>query len=122
MSPEAQKIVDGPLTVSSTQYGADVIVVSLAGELDLANVSTAEKLLSAAVLAHPDLVVIDLSELEFLDSSAIALLVSLSEIPGSDTSLRIVPSPSLAVTRMLDATEIGSMIKIASDRQSLLLA
>jgi anti-anti-sigma factor len=62
---------------------------------------------------HHLLVVTDLYDLEFLDSSGIALLVGLSGARAPE-ALRILPSPAPAVTRMLDLTGIGSLIRIAA--------
>jgi anti-sigma B factor antagonist len=108
--------VDGLLAVRSNRYGDEVSVVSLAGELDLSNVDTAKEALRVAGADAP-LLVVDLFELEFLDSSGISLLVDVSK--GRDREgLRIVPSPSREVSRMLDLTDIGSLIRIAGDAES----
>jgi anti-anti-sigma factor len=112
MLKQQEDRADGLLAVRSTRYGSDVVVVALAGELDRSNVATAKQALGA-VGADATLLVIDLYELEFLDSSGISLLVRLSQ--GRDPeSLRIVPSPSREVTRILDLTGIGSLIRISA--------
>ena len=101
--------IDGRLSVSSNRYGKKMLVVSLAGEMDASNVSTARAMLHAAFLSGRPRVVVDLHELEFLDSSGIELLLALAQARGPD-GLTIVPSPSPEVTRILDATGMGSLI------------
>jgi anti-anti-sigma factor len=116
MLKQQEDRTDGLLTVRSNRYGSDVIVVSLAGELDRSNVATAKEALGVAV-ARAALLVVDLYGLEFVDSSGIALLVRLGQ--GRDPeSLRIVPSPSPEVTRILDLTGIGSLIQISGSAES----
>jgi anti-anti-sigma factor len=117
MLKEQEDRTDGLLAVRSNRYGEEVAVVSLAGELDRSNVATAKEALAIAG-ADTALLVIDLYALEFLDSSGISLLVHLSEDRDAGT-LRIVPSPSPEVTRILDLTGIGSLIRIATDAEAV---
>jgi anti-sigma B factor antagonist len=113
--------VDGLFSASTTLYGDDVITVSFAGELDAATIPAARGALEAAVRADPPLLVIDLHALEFLDSSGIAVLVALSEARDPET-LRLVPSPVPAVTRILDATGVGSTIPVAAESNRATIA
>jgi anti-sigma B factor antagonist len=113
MEKKQEDWTDGPLSVRSNRYGEDVIVVSLGGELDRSNVATAKAALIAAARAAAALLVIDLDELKFLDGSGIALLVEVSGLRGAE-GLRVVPSPAPEVTRMLDLTGIGSLIRLPS--------
>jgi anti-sigma B factor antagonist len=116
MLKQQEDRADGLLTVRSNRYGDEVVVVSLAGELDRSNVATA-KLALGVVGADTALLVVDLYELEFLDSSGISMLVELSKDRDGET-LRIVPSPNPEVTRILDLTGIGSLIQIATDSKA----
>jgi anti-sigma B factor antagonist len=113
MEKQHEDWADGSLSVSSNRYGEDVIVVSLAGELDRSNVATAKAVLIAAAREGAALLVIDLDELQFLDASGIALLVEVSGLRGAE-ALRVVPSPAPEVKRMLDLTGIGSLIRLPS--------
>jgi anti-anti-sigma factor len=108
---------DGPLSIQSNRYGAEVIVVSLAGELDRSNVSSAKAALAVACRDEAPLLVIDLYDLEFLDASGIAMLVAISDLRRTE-ALRIVPSPTPEVTRMLDLTGIGSLIHLHGEGES----
>ena len=109
------KTVDGPLSVVSTPYGNEVIVVALAGELDRANVLSAAKAIDSALSADGKIVVVDLQELEFLDSSGVAMLAELTEPERSNGRLRIVPSRSLGVARILAATGMNVRLKMVQD-------
>jgi anti-anti-sigma factor len=114
MPKQEEDRTDGPLGVSSNRYGQEVMVVSLTGELDQSNVSTAKEVLGSAARTEVGLLVIDLYDLRFLDSSGIAMLVELTRVRGAG-ALRILPSPARQVTRMLDLTGIGSLIRVAAD-------
>lgn len=54
-------------------------------------------------------VVVDLQELDFMDSSGIALMVHLSEHPEA-SRLRVLPSKSEGVTRIASITGVDSML------------
>lgn len=117
MKPEQQELlVDGPLVVAWHRYGTDVVIVALAGELDAANVGSARGVLAeVAVEGADEILVVDLSALEFIDSSGIALLVSLAEADGDGTKLRVVPSDAPAVTRIMRLTGVDSMLRFARE-------
>ena len=110
-----QKVIDGPLAVRSTPYGDWSIVVSLAGELDGSTVATAARAIKSALSADELIVVIDLQELEFLDSSGVALLCGLYEEMSDSARIRVVPSRSLGVTQILTATGLDTMLKVVRD-------
>jgi anti-sigma B factor antagonist len=63
-----------PFTVDVTPEG-DSLVASLRGELDMAGAPILRDALGAAVEKDPDSLVIDLSDLTFLDSCGLAELV-----------------------------------------------
>jgi anti-sigma B factor antagonist len=111
MEKQQEDWIDGLLSVRLNRYGEDVIVVSLSGELDRSNVATAKAVLIAAAREAAALLVIDLNDLQFLDASGIALLVEVSALRDAE-ELRVVPSPAPEVTRMLNLTGIGSLIRL----------
>jgi anti-sigma B factor antagonist len=110
-----QKVLDGPLTVRSTPYGDGVVIVSLVGELDGSTVASAATVIEAALDRPEMLVVLDLEDLDFLDSAGVALLLDLNEEKWSRGRTRVVPSRSLAVTRILAATGLDGLLKIVQD-------
>jgi anti-sigma B factor antagonist len=50
-------------------------VVSLAGELDLYNAASVREALLAAAAETPERIVVDLAEVEFIDSTALGVLI-----------------------------------------------
>jgi anti-anti-sigma factor len=112
LSSEQREIADGTLVVRTSKDG-DNQVVSLCGELDLANAGTAESALGAALETNDTQVVVDMSELEFIDSTGIALLVTAIGHDGDAARVRFVPSASPAVTRVLELTGLAERLPLA---------
>jgi anti-anti-sigma factor len=111
MSIEQRDISDGPLVVRTTR-DAEGYRISLRGELDLANAATAEAQLRKALEANDAPVIIDMSELEFIDSTGIALLVAALAPNGNTVELRFVPSNSPAVMRVLELTGLAERLPL----------
>lgn len=109
MSSEPREIADGTLEVRTAETDG-THVISLCGELDLANAPTAETALDR-VLQRGGRVVVDMRELEFIDSTGIALLVAAL---GNDreAELGFVPSTSQAVNRVLELTGLAERLPL----------
>jgi len=112
MSIEQRDISDGTLVVRTARE-PDRYLVTFRGELDLANVATAEAQLRKAIDAGDAPVVLDMSGLEFIDSTGIALLVSALGHNGDAARLSFVPSNSPAVTRVLELTGLAGRLPLA---------
>jgi anti-sigma B factor antagonist len=113
LSNEQRDIADGTLVVRTAKQG-DAHVISLCGELDLANASTAETELRTLLESDGAPVVIDMRELEFIDSTGIALLVAaLGKNNGEEARVRFVPSASPAVARVLELTGLAERLPLA---------
>ena len=84
-------------------------MVSLSGELDLTN---AERVKSATEDMIPDgtaRLVVETSELEFMDSSGLALLASIDrKVP--EIELR---DPSLIVRRLIELTGLAEILNVS---------
>jgi len=108
MANEQQGIADGTLEVR-TAIEDGTRVVSLSGELDLSNAETAEVTVREAREAGIPLIV-DMRELEFIDSTGIALLVGI--IGGEGVEVRFVPSESPSVTRVMELTGLAGRLPL----------
>ena len=73
------ELTDGPRARLDASEGPDgVLVLALAGELDLASLPSVDGQLAELLTRPPQPVVLDLGHLEFLDSSGIAVLVRIA--------------------------------------------
>jgi len=112
MSNEQREIADGTLVVRTAENG-EAKLISLCGELDLANVGTAETALQACFESESAAVVVDMRELEFIDSTGIALLVSTLSRNEQGADVRFIPSTSPAVSRVLELTGLAERLPLA---------
>jgi anti-anti-sigma factor len=104
-------IQDGLLVVEQLEEGQR-IRCCLRGELDLSNAGTAELKLEEALNSKRP-VLIDLSKLEFLDSTGIALLVTALGRPDA-RRIEFVPSETSGVRRVLSLTGLEERLPYAS--------
>jgi anti-sigma B factor antagonist len=105
---EERAVRAGVLNVQiAEEDGAQVI--RLNGELDLANAATVEAELERA-LGAGGRIVVDLTELSFIDSTGIALLINATGQDSAGGRLRFVPSNGLAVQRVLKATGLDQRL------------
>ena len=112
MSSEQREIADGTLVVRMDRDG-DSQVIALCGELDLANAATAERALDSCLEDGASSVIVDMRELEFIDSTGIALLVAALGRDDADAKrVRFVPSASPAVSRVLELTGLAERLPL----------
>jgi anti-sigma B factor antagonist len=85
-----------------------VPVIRLAGELDLSTAETARVAIAPAMEGTPPSLVLDLSGLEFMDSTGIALMVSLTRLAGRVDLRR----PQQSIRRLLEVTGLVDTFRI----------
>ncbi len=90
------------------------VVLELAGELDVVGATTlAEEI--EAILAHgPDRLVVDLAELDFVDSAGLATLVhghNAAEAAGTEF---VLASPTRQCSELLEITSLRTVFKIVN--------
>ena len=106
--PSTRETQDGTLTLRASENGS-ACVLALAGELDLSNApsfsSELERLEAAGTPVR-----IDLGELEFMDSTGIAILVGAHQRLGD--RLTVAASKSEAVKRVLTLTGLDEQLSI----------
>jgi anti-sigma B factor antagonist len=111
---ERREISDGTL-VLRTERDGDTHTLALAGELDLSNAATVEAELASTLAGSEPEVIVDMQELEFIDSTGIALLVAtLGRDDDRRPRVRFIPSAADAVTRVLDLTGVTERLPLAS--------
>jgi anti-anti-sigma factor len=104
-------MTDTPFELRSTRVG-DAIVVAIVGEIDMA---TAPEVSRAIDSGNSDAarVVIDLSEVTFLDSSALnAFVQSQQELARRDIAFRIVSPADQAVRNVFEITRLTEPLSV----------
>jgi anti-sigma B factor antagonist len=83
----------GGLRVDLAQLGSTT-TIEVAGQWDLAGLPAARRVISEALERHPRWIVLDLSQLEFIDSSGLHATIELARrCTAQRTQLVIVPAP-----------------------------
>jgi anti-anti-sigma factor len=111
-SPRDREILAGPVCIR-TEGRNSRRVLALSGELDLSNADRFSDELARAEdgASPPSRIVLDLSELEFIDSTGIAILVAAHRrLNGDDVRLQLVRSRSAAVRRVFSLTGLDDSI------------
>ena len=111
---------DATLTVQIEDSGNEVSIVALSGELDVATISQVEGPLLEQVQQR-SAVLIDLSRLNFIDSSGIGALIQAKRI-GNGTPIGVVIAKGSQVERVFGIAAVGEALALYSDRESALEA
>lgn len=99
--------------------GDDVVVARLSGELDIAGAEPVGKRIAEAVPSSARGVVVDMTELDFIDSSGISMLFSLARRVGSRRQeLRVVAPAGRPVARVLEIVEFQRAAPVHADVDS----
>jgi anti-anti-sigma factor len=111
------------LAISRTQQGA-AVVLSVAGELDVLTGSLLRRALSDS-LSDPaaGAVIADLTQVTFMSSTGIAVLVDAHWEAGRRSKpLRVVVGPTTQISRVLQTTGTQHLLKVYPDLDTALRA
>jgi len=110
------EIQDGTLSIRIIEEDS-VRTLAIAGELDLANAPTLAAQLDEATAG---VLILDMSELEFIDSTGIALLVATHHrLNGNGTvGFRLIGSDNLAVRRVMALTGLEAELPSGESREA----
>ena len=107
---QAERIIDlGQLTVRSEREG-DVHTIALSGEMDLSNAGEVERELLQVEATDAQTIVIDLSRLQFMDSTGIRLLIAADARSRADSCRLRLTRPPTAVARVLCIAGIDGLL------------
>ena len=99
----------------------DVVVARVTGELDIAGASRTGERIAQAVPTSALGLVVDFTELEFIDSSGVAMLFGLARtLGGRRQRLRVVATPGGPVARVLDIVEFDRAAPVHRDLEAAL--
>jgi anti-anti-sigma factor len=103
-----------PLDVTTEQRG-DQLRVALAGELDIVNAPQLENQLAAIEADAADTLILDLRDLEFIDSTGLRALIAANERARSAGRRLVVVRGAKAVDRLLSLTQLDQRLEIVDD-------
>ena len=105
-------MTDGGLQISDERTGTTVRITAL-GEIDLANAQQLREHIRGHLADHAEIVVLDLAEVSFIDSTGLRTLLEVAAQDGN--RLRVLPSPALL--RLLDLTGLHDRLPIIDTHQ-----
>ena len=105
--PDVPDLSGKPLEIETARDG-DGVRLSLSGELDLASADDLGRLIRDVEETDVSRIVIDLSELSFVDSSGLQALLNARS--RSDGRISFLPSKHEAVTRVLALTQTDELL------------
>ena len=86
-----------------------VPVVTVSGELDVSNVDLLKASVASVTANHPERIIFDLSDLRYIDSAGIAVLLA----AAAESAVRL-RDPSRAVRRVVELTGLTDVLPMAS--------
>ncbi|HTD50262.1 MAG TPA: STAS domain-containing protein [Acidimicrobiia bacterium] len=95
-------------TAAFTTDAAGIDVIKLSGEIDISNVESLRGAIEPVLEHAPNRVDFDLSALDFMDSSGIALMLRVA----AKTDTVHLRGPSTLVRRMMEATGLSDVLLI----------
>ena len=96
-----------------THNGSQAVVIGVSGELDLASSPALEQELERGAAAHAELVIVDLRNLEFMDSTGLSVLVRAHQrATEKGQRFGVVKGPQ-QVQRLLSLTGVADRLTLA---------
>ena len=105
-----QWIENGPLTIRSEREPAELYVVELFGEFDLSGIQAAEGELRRVEESGVERIIVDLSGLDFIDSSGLRVLASAYERERRGADRLVFLRGRDPVERIMKLTELESIL------------
>ncbi len=108
-STSSPNLTGKPLEIKAHQEG-DSITIALSGEMDLSMVDSLETAIWRAEQTEAERIVLDLSDLSFLDSTGLSVLLRASQRSSENGNrLSFIPSKHEVVTGLVALTGTGTM-------------
>jgi len=89
------------------------VVIRLSGDLDMTGVTQARAAIDAALASQPGRIILDVSTLEYMDSSGIALLVLVTRM-APEVRIR---NPTPIVRQLIEMTGLSGILQITDADQ-----
>jgi len=101
-------------------HSGGAVVLAVAGEVDLLSAPVLGDGVTTALADAPELLVIDLSEVSFIASIGITVLLEARREAGTVTRVRVVAPEGGVVNRTLELTGLHEALAVATTRDEAL--
>jgi anti-sigma B factor antagonist len=102
------------------QPRSDAVLIAVSGELDIASAPELEQMLDQIQPELTKLVIVDLRELEFMDSTGLSIIVGAHQrLSEHGCELTLIKGPP-QVQRLLDLTGVADRLRFGSEPSELL--
>lgn len=98
---------EGLASISRSAGEGGSIVLAVRGELDVSSAADVRPAVAAALAESPARIVFDLSELRFMDSSGLALLL----VAAKSVPVRL-RHPGAAIVRLVELTGLSGVLRL----------
>jgi anti-anti-sigma factor len=109
------------ITLSLSECSPDALVLAIGGELDTYSINDFKDFLATAEQSSQKLIVLDLRELTFIDSSGLGAIIGL-QIRVRDQQRRLVVCPSFVVSKIFDIGGMAAVLQTAATPEVLFAA
>ncbi|WP_410588240.1 STAS domain-containing protein [Amycolatopsis sp. lyj-23] len=120
MAIDGNRVRPQDLLRVTAHHSGGHVVLAVAGEVDLLSAPVLGDGVTAALAEAPELLVIDLSEVSFLASIGITVLLEARREAGSRTRVRVVAPERGVVNRTLQLTGLHEALAVAATRDEAL--
>jgi stage II sporulation protein AA (anti-sigma F factor antagonist) len=100
------------LSVTVSEHADGVFVVALVGELDLVSADELETRLEALIAASNVRLVIDLSGVDFVDSSGLNLFVTTARAAEAHGGRLLLAAPTPNIARVFEVVQIAESVSV----------
>ena len=116
--PEVETIAEDPALAVAVQAASFGTVVAIAGELDIGTAPRLQKALTSSAVLASDAVLVDLSDVTFMDSTGLSRLLALDgELRGRGGRLAVACPPG-AARLLFDVTGTGEHLQLYASREA----
>jgi anti-sigma B factor antagonist len=99
------------LTVNVEKRQSGAVVLRVSGEIDLVTAPRLEESVTRVLAQRPEILVVDLTDVHFLASAGLSVLVAAHNQAGENTDMRLVASGS-ATLRPMELTGLAQALQL----------
>lgn len=120
MTADGNRVRPQDLLRVTAHHSGGAVVLAVAGEIDLLSAPVLGEAVTTALADAPELLVVDLSEVSFLASIGITVLLEARREAGAGTRVRVVAPEASVVNRTLSLTGLHEALAVATTREDAL--